>query len=322
MASLLGSLAPVIRRHLAAGQPPCRLRRPARLAVVRALTAPWIPHRQPGRGFPAPRPALSGRRLQDELAGRRGADRTVGVALPAGRAGCGDGRIRLPAAGTAVLRCAAPVSAVAAAGVRPGECTSAACSTCSSAACAGPRHRWSTDGPCGVFGWRPPGGAGLRPVRPARFDPAPSVRRPPRRPASPVRLVRRRRAGAGGRHDGRRPVRTPPIRVAPIQVAPVPDDPFDVRIAVDATGLLREFNAAGVLNAADVHVADRLAQLGGESNDDRPAGGGVDRPWGAQRVGLRRPGSAAPAVDGAGAGAALAGPGRLVGGRAGQSAGR
>src|SRR3954451_11214582 len=47
-----------------------------------------------------------------------------------------------------------------------------------------------------------------------------------------------------------------------------PDDPFDVRIAVDATGSLREFNAAGVLNAADVHVAQRLGRLGGESNDD------------------------------------------------------
>ncbi|MGS0688614.1 exodeoxyribonuclease V subunit alpha [Nakamurella sp. GG22] len=49
---------------------------------------------------------------------------------------------------------------------------------------------------------------------------------------------------------------------------PDPDDPFDVRIAVDATGSLREFNAAGVLNAADVHVAERLGRLGGESNDD------------------------------------------------------
>ena len=41
--------------------------------------------------------------------------------------------------------------------------------------------------------------------------PAQSVRRPPRRPASPVRLVRRRRAGAGGRHDGR-PDRSGPLR--------------------------------------------------------------------------------------------------------------
>lgn len=40
-------------------------------------------------------------------------------------------------------------------------------------------------------------------------------------------------------------------------------DPFDLRTARAATGLLREFNAAGVLTAADVHVATRLGRLGG-----------------------------------------------------------
>jgi exodeoxyribonuclease V alpha subunit len=45
-------------------------------------------------------------------------------------------------------------------------------------------------------------------------------------------------------------------------------DPFDVRRAREAAGLLREFNAAGVLSAADVHVASRLAALAGE--DDEP----------------------------------------------------
>ncbi len=43
-------------------------------------------------------------------------------------------------------------------------------------------------------------------------------------------------------------------------------DPYDVRLALGATGLLREFNQAGVLVAADVHVAQRLARLGGESD--------------------------------------------------------
>ena len=38
-------------------------------------------------------------------------------------------------------------------------------------------------------------------------------------------------------------------------------DPFDVRRARLAPGLLRDFNDAGVLTAADVHVAMRLAAL-------------------------------------------------------------
>jgi exodeoxyribonuclease V alpha subunit len=44
-------------------------------------------------------------------------------------------------------------------------------------------------------------------------------------------------------------------------------DPFDVRRASNATGLLHDFNAAGVLDAADVHVALRLARLGEEDNE-------------------------------------------------------
>ncbi len=54
--------------------------------------------------------------------------------------------------------------------------------------------------------------------------------------------------------------------------APEPDgapfeDPFDVRLSLDATGLLRDFNAAGLLTAADVHVATRLGELGGEQRE-------------------------------------------------------
>ncbi len=45
------------------------------------------------------------------------------------------------------------------------------------------------------------------------------------------------------------------------------NDPFDVRLAVGATGLLRTFNEAGVLTAADVHVARRLGKLGGEASE-------------------------------------------------------
>jgi exodeoxyribonuclease V alpha subunit len=44
-------------------------------------------------------------------------------------------------------------------------------------------------------------------------------------------------------------------------------DPFDVRRATNAAGLLHDFNAAGVLDAADVHVARRLAVLAGEDDE-------------------------------------------------------
>jgi exodeoxyribonuclease V alpha subunit len=44
-------------------------------------------------------------------------------------------------------------------------------------------------------------------------------------------------------------------------------DPFEARRAVGATGLLREFNEIGVLSAADVHVAARLAGLVGEESE-------------------------------------------------------
>jgi len=44
-------------------------------------------------------------------------------------------------------------------------------------------------------------------------------------------------------------------------------DPYDARIAIGATGLLRTFNEAQVLTAADVHVANRLGELAGESDE-------------------------------------------------------
>lgn len=44
-------------------------------------------------------------------------------------------------------------------------------------------------------------------------------------------------------------------------------DPYDVAVALGATGLLREYNLAGVLSAADVHVAARLAELAGEPDE-------------------------------------------------------
>ena len=44
-------------------------------------------------------------------------------------------------------------------------------------------------------------------------------------------------------------------------------DPFDARLAVAAPGLLRAFNDAGVLAAADVHVARRLAEIGRDGDE-------------------------------------------------------
>ncbi len=49
---------------------------------------------------------------------------------------------------------------------------------------------------------------------------------------------------------------------------PVVDvDPYDVRVARSATGLLRAFNDVGALTAADVHVARRLGRLGAETDE-------------------------------------------------------
>jgi exodeoxyribonuclease V alpha subunit len=44
-------------------------------------------------------------------------------------------------------------------------------------------------------------------------------------------------------------------------------DPLQARLATNASGLLREFNQVGVLAAADVHVARRLASLTGERDE-------------------------------------------------------
>jgi exodeoxyribonuclease V alpha subunit len=45
-------------------------------------------------------------------------------------------------------------------------------------------------------------------------------------------------------------------------------DPLEARFAVHASGLLRVFNAAGVLSAADVHVARRLMAIAAEEDDE------------------------------------------------------
>ncbi len=45
------------------------------------------------------------------------------------------------------------------------------------------------------------------------------------------------------------------------------DDPLDWRIAIGAGGWLRMFNEAGVLESADVHVAQRITALAQETDD-------------------------------------------------------
>jgi exodeoxyribonuclease V alpha subunit len=45
------------------------------------------------------------------------------------------------------------------------------------------------------------------------------------------------------------------------------EDPHDSRLALGATGLLAAFNLAGVVEAADVHVARRLTALGGDTDE-------------------------------------------------------
>jgi exodeoxyribonuclease V alpha subunit len=52
-----------------------------------------------------------------------------------------------------------------------------------------------------------------------------------------------------------------------VSAVPVEIDPFDVRRVHRASGLLRTFNDAGVLAAADIHVARRLAGLGGDGDE-------------------------------------------------------
>jgi exodeoxyribonuclease V alpha subunit len=53
-----------------------------------------------------------------------------------------------------------------------------------------------------------------------------------------------------------------------VTAAVLVDDPHDPRLARAASGVLGAFNAAGVLEAADVHVATRITRLGGGTSDD------------------------------------------------------
>ena len=109
----------------AAGRPVRRLRRAAGVAGDVPAVAARLSDREPGRRVPAARPPLRGGGLQDELARRFGAG-GPGSAAHASAGTTGRRRstrrwpVGLSVAGAAVLRCAAPVPAVAAARLRPG----------------------------------------------------------------------------------------------------------------------------------------------------------------------------------------------------------
>jgi exodeoxyribonuclease V alpha subunit len=49
--------------------------------------------------------------------------------------------------------------------------------------------------------------------------------------------------------------------------SPHPELLYQSELALGAEGLLRDFNRAGILSSADVHVAQRLGAIGGESDD-------------------------------------------------------
>ncbi len=66
----------------------------------------------------------------------------------------------------------------------------------------------------------------------------------------------------------------PAVDMVPAEPGPAPVsrdgrdvDPWDATVAVGATGLLGTFNTAGVLTAADVHVATAVGRLGGETDE-------------------------------------------------------
>ena len=66
-------------------------------------------------------------------------------------------------------------------------------------------------------------------------------------------------------------------------------DAGDARLALRASGVLREFNVAGVLDAADVHVADAPRRPRRRDRRGRPAGGRPRRARPAARPRVRRP---------------------------------
>ena len=108
----------------------------------------------------------------------------------------------------------------------------------------------------------------------------------PRVDGQPVRGLRLAAAGAA-RRGAERPAR--PGRRRDVSAFETIDR-YDARLRpARATGTLRAFNEAGVLAAADVHVALRLAQLGRGGRREHAARGRARRARTPARIRLRRP---------------------------------
>ena len=261
----LGDVAPLLRAHLRRRRPAAALRRDARVAGARGTAAARLPHRLGRRGAAAAGRPLDGlrrarhqplprRRLQDQLAGRPAGHRGAAAhlrRLPPRRAAGRDDALRLPPPGAAVRRRAAPVPALAAARLRPRSSTSAACSTSTSAACAGPDTPLVDGQPCGVFAWRPP--AALVEAVSDLLDGS-TVEVGHEHPTEPLAAL----ASLTPLTLRRGPRMTELVEFT---------DAADARVALGATGLLHDFNVAGVLTAADVHVASRTGRLAGERDE-------------------------------------------------------
>ena len=131
----LSDLASLLESHLPADDPLAGYARPPARPAPR-LGPARLPHRNARPRAPDPRRGrlspLRARRLQEQLARRRGRG-SQRLALPACRSRGGDAACALPAAGPALSRRAAPVSARTASRLRPRHDSSPASSTCSSA---------------------------------------------------------------------------------------------------------------------------------------------------------------------------------------------
>ncbi len=247
----LSRIAETAARYLPAGDPLAALRRAAR-GRRPAPERARLPDRQPRPGRPPARrrrPALRRARLQDQLARAPSTQPLTAPSTTARRPGSAEMQRH-----HYVLQALLYLS----------RCTA----TCAGG-CPGPTPR-------------PARRRGL-PV-PARHDRRRGTARR-WRPHRGVQLA----AGAGpGRRAERRTGRTGGTGGMSTGEL-LPTDPFEPRFAGRASGLLRDFNRAGVLSAADVHVARRLGALAGEDDRAGAAGGGPGRPRPAARPRARRP---------------------------------
>src|SRR5699024_3179580 len=211
--------------------------RPRRPAAAR------VPHRVGGHRA-AHRVEPPRRGLQDELA-RRTPVAAEHRPLRPGRAPGGDEPLLLPAPGDPLRGRAAPLPAMAPAGLRP----------------AGALRRRPLPVPArhgrpgDAVGGRKPDGS-LQLATTDRTD---------RGRLGPAR----RHQDSHGGHDEGGPGVSDVTHVDDMTAAGgfETDDTRDRRYALSATGVLGELNAAGLIEAADVHVASRLTQLTGETDD-------------------------------------------------------